>query len=159
MPGFWPGQSDGFDYPVLIGLSRELMRTRIQRNGQDFNDSEDVLKGMAVTSAFSTLTAAANNLGFTLYDSLTYPLVSHVIITDGQKWSFHVYQLNKHNFHSDCIEDGKTYPVNLCWSSGDLNLFESIENDQLVGVNDQVLSLIVNVSFELVFFFSSKISF
>src|SRR6218665_2644585 len=41
LPGFWPGKSDGFDYPVLIGLNRELVRSRIERNNRDFNDSED----------------------------------------------------------------------------------------------------------------------
>lgn len=145
LPGFWPSRSDGFDFPYLIGHSRELQRARQAQvaEGRDFGDSEEVVDGAAITSAFAWLCSLANNLGFTLYDHLTYPLVTQVVSTDGQRWAFHVYQLNDHAFHSDVTLANP--PPNICWSSGELKLFEgfSEEDGTLTGVNEEVLKLIV----------------
>lgn len=147
LPGFWPSRSDGFDFPYLIGHSRELQRARQAQvaEGRDFGDSEEVVDGAAITSAFAWLCSLANNLGFTLYDHLTYPLVTQVVSTDGQRWAFHVYQLNDHAFHSDVTLANP--PPNICWSSGELKLFEgfSEEDGTLTGVNEEVLKLIVKV--------------
>jgi small subunit ribosomal protein S30 len=120
------------------------MKLREMKNERSFDDKQDVLDGMAITSSFAWLNGMASNLGFTLYHELTYPLVTHVIITDGQFWSFYVYQLNTHSFHSDVDTNSLR---NVCWSSGDLKLFDTYENGQLKGVNDQVLKNIVKVSY------------
>lgn len=143
LPGFWPAKSGGFDFPYLIGHSRELLRSRKSKSMQDFNDTQDVLDGMAIMSSFAWLTSIANNLGFTIYDSLTYPLVNQVVITDGQFWSFYVFQLNNHAFHSDIIQDKS--PSNLCWSSGEMKLFETFENGSFLGLNEDVLKTLVKV--------------
>lgn len=146
LPGFWPGRSDGFDFPYLLGHSRELLRARRRRAGErDWDDTEEVVDGAAITSAFAWLTSLANNLGFSLYDHLTYPLVTQVVSTDGQSWSFHVYQLNDYAFHSDVTLQRP--PTNICWSSGEMKLFEGVGEGSLTGVNDEVLRLIVKVSF------------
>ncbi|KPM08206.1 ribosomal protein S30-like protein [Sarcoptes scabiei] len=89
LPGFWPSHSNGFDFPYLLGHSYEMIEMRKKLNIQIDDDIQDVLDGMAITSAFGWLTSIANNLGFTIYDHLTYPLVTNVIITDGQWWSFY----------------------------------------------------------------------
>lgn len=143
LPGFWPSKSERFDFPYLIGHSRELVRARQNSNEKDFNDTQDVLDGMAIMSSFAWLTSVANNLGFSIYDHLTYPLVTQAVITDGQFWSFYVFQLNNHAFHSDIVSE-KSVP-NLCWSSGDLKLFETYENGAFTGINDEVLKILTKV--------------
>jgi len=143
LPGFWPSKSEGFDFPYLIGHSREYLRARKEKSIHDFKDTQDVLDGMAIMSSFSWLTSLANNLGFTIYDHLTYPLVTHVIITDGQHWSFYLFQLNNHVFHSDVHQENS--PSNLCWSSGDLKLFDSCEDGIFSNVNEDVLKILVKV--------------
>jgi len=143
IPGFWSDHSNGFDFPNLICHSRQDLKLRELRNQRSFSDTQQVLDGMAIMSSFAWLNGMASNLGFSIYHDLTYPLVTHVIITDGQFWSFYVYQMNTHSFHSDVDTNSLR---NVCWSSGDFKLFDSYENGQLVGVNDQVLKLIVKVS-------------
>lgn len=143
LPGFWPDQSDGFDFGNLLCLTYKDIRKRIEFNERDFGDNQDVLDGMAMTSSFAWLSSLATNLGFSIYHPLTYPLVTNVIITDGQHWSFYVYQLNNHVFHSD-IEHG-VQRYNLCWSSGEQKLFDAYEDGQWKGLDDNVLKLIVKV--------------
>ncbi|XP_054160472.1 28S ribosomal protein S30, mitochondrial-like [Oppia nitens] len=140
LPGFWCNHSNGFDFPNLICHSRHDLKIREIKNQKTFGDDQQVLDGMAIMSSFGWLNSLASNLGFTTYHELTYPLVTHVIITDGQFWSFYVYQLNTHSFHSDVDTNALR---NICWSSGELKLFDSYENGQLVGVNDQVIKLLV----------------
>lgn len=142
LPGFWLGKSEGFDFPTLLCLNREGLRLRNKRNKTDFADKQDVLDGMAILSSFAWLSSIVNNLGFTFYDQLTYPLVTQAIVTDGQHWSFYVYQLNSHSFYSDIVNENLN---NLCWSSGDLKLFEKHENGVLHGVNEAVLKLLIKV--------------
>ncbi|KAH9506985.1 Structural constituent of ribosome [Dermatophagoides farinae] len=149
LPGFWPDRSGGHDFPYLLAMNYESLRQRKQRYGlSQCMDDQDVLDGMAIISAFSWLTGLANNLGFTLYDRLTYPLVTNVIITDGQHWSFYVYQLNNHCFHDDLVADNENDDnrlCNLCWSSGQMRLFDSYENGKLQNVNTAVLDLLIDM--------------
>lgn len=150
LPGFWPDHSSGFDFPNLICHSREALRQRKEANKVEYQDDQDILDGMAILSSFAWLTSVANNLGFSLYDQLTYPLVTKVIITDGQHWSFYVYQLNQHSLHGDTYNPNL---CNLCWSSGDMKLFDHFENGTFVGLNDNVLKTIVQVFLMLYFIF------
>lgn len=144
LPGFWPGISCGFDFPYLLSLSRDSLRNvKNSRLTQNDNENQDILDGMAITSAFSWLTSIANNLGFTIYDHLTYPIVTHIIITDGQYWSFYVYQLNNHCFHEDVF--GENQSCNLCWSSGDMKLFDLNEEGNLININDNTLNYLIKV--------------
>ncbi|OTF73727.1 hypothetical protein BLA29_012907, partial [Euroglyphus maynei] len=148
LPGFWPDRSVGYDFPYLLAMNHECLRQRQrQYDLSGCNDDQDVCDGMAITSAFSWLTGLANNLGFTLYDRLTYPLVTNVIITDGQNWSFYVYQLNNHCFHDDLMINADDYKdlCNLCWSSGNMRLFDSFENGSFNNVNIAVLDMLINM--------------
>ena len=142
LPGFWSDRSNGFDFPNLICHSREGLRLRERKNQKQFDDIQEVLDGMAIMSSFGWLNSLASNLGFSIYHELTYPLVTHGIITDGQFWSFFVYQLNTHSFHSDVDTNALR---NVCWTSGELKLFDGYENGTLYGLNDEVLKLLVKV--------------
>ncbi|CAG2176320.1 unnamed protein product, partial [Oppiella nova] len=140
LPGFWSDCSNGFDFPNLICHSRHNLKVRELRNGRSYDDDQQVLDGMAISSSFAWLHSLASNLGFSIFHELTYPLVTHAIITDGQFWSFYVYQLNTHCFHSDVDNN---LLRNVCWSSGELKLFDSYENGRLIGVNDEVIKLLI----------------
>lgn len=72
--------------------------------------------------------------------------MTQVVITDGQYWCFYIFQLNNHVFHGDLYNEN--LPVNLCWSSGDLKLFDTLENGKFTGLNEDVLKILVNVCFK-----------
>ncbi|CAG2120932.1 unnamed protein product, partial [Medioppia subpectinata] len=129
-----------FGYPLRRQSLSTLPGFWSDRSNGSFDDDQQVLDGMAISSSFAWLHSLASNLGFSIFHELTYPLVTHAIITDGQFWSFYVYQLNTHCFHSD-IDNNMLR--NVCWSSGELKLFDSYENGQLIGVNDEVLKLLI----------------
>ena len=150
LPGFWSDCSNGFDFPNLVCHTREGLELRRRKNetmNKTFDDTQEALDGMAILSCFSWLHSLASNLGFSVYHELTYPLVTHAVITDGQFWSFYVYQLNSHSFHSDVDTDSLR---NVCWSSGDLKLFDDYQNGNFIGVNDEVLKLLIKVSLTII---------
>lgn len=143
LPGFWPDNSDGFDFPFMLFLTRsDLNKIRKEIDERFFNEQE-VLDGMAILSGFAWLSSIAAHQGFTIYHDLTYPLTTNLIITDGQFWSFYVYQLNTHAFHSDVDKNDRR---NICWSSGSMKLFDSYENGQFQNVNLDVIKNILRVS-------------
>lgn len=142
IPGFWFGKSNGFDFPYLIGLCRSELKKRDHVNRRSFNDDQDVIDGMAITSCFGWLNSLAASLGFTPYDELTYPLVTHAFCTDGRLWSFYVYQMNVHSFHSDVDTSNLK---NICWTTEEMKLFESYENGNFVGLNEEVLRHLIRV--------------
>ncbi|CAL1299588.1 unnamed protein product [Larinioides sclopetarius] len=78
--------------------------------------------------------------GFTPFHDITYPFVGQTILTNGQDFTFFVYQLNTIAFHEDMDNKDRR---NLCWTSGKLRLFETIEDGQLKGVNEEVYRLLL----------------
>lgn len=150
-PGFLPPLNETIesiksatrgDFPFLTYLNRELVNIRNEANIDNFNDTDDVVQSMAIMHNFAYLNAVANVHGFSTYSELTYPLTNQTIITDGQNWSFYVYQMNSHTFHSDLPNTGKQ---NLCWSINNVKLFESYEDGKFEGVNDEVIKRLIKV--------------
>lgn len=149
LPGFLPSlENDNQlirtakrgDFPYLTYLNRALIDVRKAAQIDPFNDDRDVLKAMALIHNFAYLNSLAAVHGFHTYAELSYPLSNQCIITDGQSWSFFVYQMNAHTFHSDVPSSDKQ---NLCWSLNDLQLYESYEDGQFKGVNDRVIELLI----------------
>lgn len=59
-----------------------------------------------------------------------------MIITNGQLWSFFVYQLNTVLFHSNPQENPRR---NMCWGTEQIKLFDEIEDGKIRGLNDEVI--------------------
>ncbi|CAG5100557.1 Similar to MRPS30: 39S ribosomal protein S30 [Cotesia congregata] len=131
LPGFWPGDSCEFGYisyhkrGYLLGRSKE------------FNDEVDALKTHAIFSNYGWLLSQASHLGFSTFNDITYPLVNQMIITNGQYWSFSAYQLNTILFNQSHAD--KNPKRNICWITDPIKLYEKIENNKLVGFNDEVI--------------------
>ncbi len=90
-----------------------------------------VVKSDAVVSAFT---------GFNYLIDLTYPLATQSIVSDGQHFQFFVYQLNTLRLW---IED-ELHPLrNICWTTDRLRLYDTIENNEVKGLNVDVLKLLV----------------
>lgn len=65
-------------------------------------------------------------------------MTTQTIVTDGQYWSFYVYQLNTTEIHQYAIDSNPK--ANLCWATPEFKLYESINPDgTVVGFNEDVL--------------------
>ena len=157
MPGFLPSldydnelikTTKRGDFPFLTYLNRELINIRNKMNIDNFNDTDDCLLAMAVIHNFAYLNSLASVHGFTAYDELIYPFTNQCIITNGQNWSFFVYQMNTHAFHTDLYTenaDQSPKKQNLCWSLNNVKLYDSYENGRFVNVNDEVIRNLIKM--------------
>lgn len=106
------------------------------------DDLKEVSIGKAIMSSFAWLNGLANNHGFTPFHEVTYPFINQGFVTDGQNFTFFVYQMNRKTFHSDIFN----YDVcNVCWVSPQMKLYESFEDGQFNQINDDVIRQIVKV--------------
>lgn len=130
--GFWPGSSNQFGL-----LSYHKRGHMLTRPFNDPSESKEALHRQGILASFGWLNALANFLGFTTYNEITYPLVTQTVVTNGQIWSFYVYQLNTLLVHSKNTTENPRR--NICWATPELKLYEKIENGKLVGFNEDVL--------------------
>ncbi|XP_064474933.1 large ribosomal subunit protein mL65-like [Ornithodoros turicata] len=139
LPGIWPNKK-GCDFPLVTFRRRNdlIFEGCIFKKEQDI---ERALAASAVLVGFGSLSAFSTSLGFTPLNDLTYPLVSQYINTDGQHWAFSLYQLNTNGLHPDFYHDNPAR--NLCWTSGNLRLYDVYENGELKGLNDDVLKTLL----------------
>uniref|UniRef100_A0A131XHK5 Putative ribosomal protein s30 n=1 Tax=Hyalomma excavatum TaxID=257692 RepID=A0A131XHK5_9ACAR len=139
LPGTWPLHECNF--PLLTIRQRSILTGHHESPFKTAEEVQDATNAAAILSGFGWLNGVATQLGFTIYHDPTYPLVSHVVNTDGQHWTFAVYQLNTLRFHTDYYDSNPLR--NLCWSSGNLRLFEAYENGELKGIDDNVFKLLL----------------
>ncbi|GBL89847.1 28S ribosomal protein S30, mitochondrial [Araneus ventricosus] len=136
VPGFWPGDQN--EFPLLqVFTSDKLQNLLMKIENYDLKKIENSL---GLMGSFGYLNTIANYQGFTPFHDITYPFVGQTILTNGQDFTFFVYQLNTIAFHEDVDNKDRR---NLCWTSGKLRLFETIEDGQLKGVNEDVYRLLL----------------
>lgn len=138
IPGFWPGSEHQFGQ--LSYQDRSHFVTRNKNYGKE--DEQLTLHSQAILSSYSWLLAQACYQGFSTFNDITYPLTTQTIISDGQTWSFYVYQLNTTTLNS--VAYTKNPKVNKCWGTKEMKLYESIDsNDKIVGLNLDVIRNLV----------------
>lgn len=64
-----------------------------------------------------------------------------MIITNGQYWSFCVYQLNTTAVHQRKADENPKR--NLCWITEPIKLYEKVENNKLIEFNDEVIKNLI----------------
>lgn len=109
----------------------------VERKYDDETERKDAIHRQGILGSFAWLNAQANYLGFTTFNDITYPLVTQSVVTNGRLWSFYVYQLNTVLLHSTNTKENPKR--NICWATPELKLFESVEDDKIVGFNTDVL--------------------
>lgn len=80
-------------------------------------------------------------LGFWNHEDVTRPFVSQAVITDGKFFSFFCYQLNTVALSVETDADNPR--KNLLWGTESMQLFESVQDGEVVGLNDGVIKLLV----------------
>lgn len=134
IPGFWPGSIHQFGH-----LSFNDRTHLINRNpAYGAEDNQEALHAQGIIRSFGWLFGQACYQGFSTYNDITYPLVGQTIITNGQYWSFYLYQLNTTVMNCEVINSNPK--VNECYGTNEIKLYDSIDaNGQLVGFNEEVL--------------------
>lgn len=75
-----------------------------------------------------------------MYLDLTYPFCGQSILTNGKSFRFMAYQLNTLHLW----KDDQSNPVrNICWQTDEMDMFESVQNGEVRGLNDEVLRTIL----------------
>ena len=132
IPGHWHGE--GHDFNLLTVYPMDMLFHRESY----FNEDELLSSVMSwiVNASHAELLAQAYYLGFSMWREPTYPLVAQTILSNRRQWVFGVYQLNTIGHFKP--RDAQT-TSNICWVSPVMNLYDRIENGQIVNFNDDVL--------------------
>ncbi|XP_034397116.1 39S ribosomal protein S30, mitochondrial [Cyclopterus lumpus] len=115
-------------------------RDRMARKQQS-DQVEVFLRANALASLFAWTGAQAMYQGFWNHEDLTRPFASQAVITDGEFFSFFCYQLNTVALSVET--DGDNPRKNLLWGTESLRLYESVQDGAVVGLNDDVVKLLV----------------
>ncbi|KAK2580906.1 hypothetical protein KPH14_005975 [Odynerus spinipes] len=135
IPGFWPG--DPCEFGLLSYHNRGHMHTR----PETFDDESDALITQAIFASYSWLLSQACYQGFSTFQDITYPLVNQAVITNGQDWSFYVYQLNTTLLYAEHADENPRR--NICWVTEPTKLFEKVEGEKVYGLNTDVLKSLI----------------
>uniref|UniRef100_A0A8C6UJ34 Mitochondrial ribosomal protein S30 n=1 Tax=Neogobius melanostomus TaxID=47308 RepID=A0A8C6UJ34_9GOBI len=108
---------------------------------QQSDQIEVFLRANAMASLFAWTGAQAMYQGFWSHQDVTRPFVSQAVVTDGKFFSFFCYQLNTVAL---CVQTDVDNPrKNLLWGTESLPLYDSIQDGEVVGMNDEVIKLLV----------------
>ncbi|GAB1865499.1 28s ribosomal protein mitochondrial-like protein [Camponotus japonicus] len=135
IPGFWPGDKNEFGFLSYHDC------TNLQGRPKEYDDTFEALTVQAILASYSWLLSQACYQGFSTFNDITYPLITQTVITDGQWWSFCVYQLNTTLVHSEYISENPKR--NICWITEPIKLFDKIENEKVHGLNEEVLKTLI----------------
>ncbi|XP_057599755.1 39S ribosomal protein S30, mitochondrial [Hippopotamus amphibius kiboko] len=122
-------------------LPDKLKRERLLK--QNCADQVEVVyRANAIASLFAWTGAQAMYQGFWSEADVTRPFVSQGVITDGKYFSFFCYQLNTLALTAQADQNNPR--KNICWGTHSEPLYETIEDNDVKGFNDDVLLQIVH---------------
>ncbi|XP_060228997.1 large ribosomal subunit protein mL65 [Meriones unguiculatus] len=122
-------------------LPDKLNRERLIKRNQA-EQVEVVYRSNAIASLFAWTGAQAVYQGFWSEADVTRPFVSQAVITDGKHFSFFCYQLN--TLALTVQADQNNPRKNICWGTQSKPLYETVEDNDVKGFDDDVLLQIVH---------------
>lgn len=140
IPGFWPGSSK--EHGLISYQNRSFIDAKDDYLTAGYlSDKPNLIHAHAIQSSFAWLNSIASYHGFTTHNDLTYPMKTQTIVTNGQTWSFYVYQLNT-TLAGNANAAGQP---NACWGTKEMKLFEEIDDkNQLVNFNIDVVKNLIS---------------
>ncbi|XP_075220576.1 mitochondrial ribosomal protein S30 [Lycorma delicatula] len=140
VPGFWPG-NDTNEFGLLSYHSCNHLSVRPPHFGID--EHNEAIHAQAILAAYSWLHGLASYQGFSTFNEMVYPLVTQHVITDGQSFSFYLYQLNTMLMHQDYYESNER--CNLCYGTPRIKLYDHVKGREFVGWNDDVILRLISM--------------
>ncbi|XP_013373910.1 PREDICTED: 28S ribosomal protein S30, mitochondrial [Chinchilla lanigera] len=122
-------------------LPDKLKREKLLKQNRA-DQIEVVFRANAIASLFAWTGAQAMYQGFWSEADVTRPFVSQGVITDGKYFSFFCYQLNTLALTAQADQNNPR--KNICWGTQSKPLYETVEENNVKGFNDDVLLQIVH---------------
>ena len=98
LSGHWTGVDKGVCHLQIVSsyqeIDKEINSTSWHKDSQ-YNERQDMLTSKAILSGFGRSLSQACFQGFSPLNDPIAPVVNQTIVTDGRKFKFSVYQLNK----------------------------------------------------------------
>lgn len=138
IPGFWPGDACEFGLLSYHNCGYMHIKPEVYK---DENTTLETLTTQAIFASYSWLLTQACYQGFSTFHDVTYPLVNQAVITNGQDWSFFVYQLNTTVLYGENIDENPR--CNICWTTKPVKLFEKVEGEKVHGLNTDVIKSLI----------------
>ncbi|XP_028917278.1 39S ribosomal protein S30, mitochondrial [Ornithorhynchus anatinus] len=121
-------------------LPDNMERSRLVKENRA-DQIEVGFRANAIASLFAWTGAQAMYQGFWSEADVTRPFVSQAVVTDGKYFAFFCYQLNTLAL---TVEADRNNPrKNICWGTESMPLYDTIENEEVKGFNDEVLLQII----------------
>ncbi|XP_064620785.1 large ribosomal subunit protein mL65-like [Lineus longissimus] len=116
-----------------VAHNRERLKQNIDR---------EFVRSLGVLTSFGWTAAQAYNQGFDWLNDVTYPFTTQTVVTDGKNITFFAYQLNTLLLW----KSNDVNPLrNIMWTSPEMQLYEAIEGDQVIGFNDEALKTLIKI--------------
>ena len=98
LPGHWTGVDKDFCHLQLVSNFQENERDSNSTSwaaDSPYNERQDILTAKSILSGFGQCLAQACFQGFSPLNDPVSPMTNQTIVTDGRRWKFSTYQLNK----------------------------------------------------------------
>ena len=98
LSGHWAGVDKDFCHLQLVSnfqKNQHDVNSTSWDTNSPYNERQDVLTAQSILSGFGQCLAQACYQGFSPLNDPVEPITNQTIVTDGRRWKFSAYQLNK----------------------------------------------------------------
>ncbi len=141
-PGFWPSSDNGFVHLQFVdsSVNRAVRETSNSAWTEEEAERENMLVSKAILASFGQCLAQATHLGYGPFQDPARPIAVQTVLTDGEKFKFCVFQLNRTALFSQPDADSVT---NVLWHTEEKPLLRTSEEDGQLHVDRDVVRNLV----------------
>jgi len=144
-PGFWPSSDNGFVQLQFVDSINREEKLISESSWKEPEAREEMLLTKGILASFSQCMAQSTHLGFGPFMDPDHPIVIQTVVTDGERYKFLTYQMNRTALFKDSEEEGS--PTNIVWHTEEKPLFrEDPAGD--VSVDKDVLKTLIRFYME-----------
>lgn len=144
-PGFWPSSNNGFVQLQFVDSMNREEKLISESSWKEPEAREEMLLTKGIFASFSQCMAQSTHLGFGPFMDPDHPIVIQTVVTDGERYKFFAYQMNRTALFKESEEEGS--PTNIIWHTEEKALFrEDSAGD--VSVDKDVLKTLIRFYME-----------
>ena len=144
-PGFWPSSDNGFVQLQFVDSMNRGEKLISETSWKEPEAREEMLLTKGIFASFSQCMAQSTHLGFGPFMDPDHPIVIQTVVTDGERYKFLAYQMNRTALFRASEEEGS--PTNIVWHTEEKQLFrENPAGD--VSVDMDVLKTLIRFYME-----------